>query len=120
MSSVFFHSPELSLPEEQPLQAGSKEQGCCKTVQTLTGTYKAISLEAVVKDLTEGGCVSPNLLLFLPTPQMANPASLRGHQGRVRYHKVLMIFWSRPHVAVTVSMAGGAFQTRCIYRIHSL
>lgn len=86
MSSVFFHSPEISLPKEQPLRAGSKEQGCCKTVQTLTGTYKAISLEAVVKDLTEGGCVSLNLLLeqlFLPTAQIANPASLRGHQGRV-------------------------------------
>lgn len=86
MSSVLFRSSELSLPKQQPLQAGCKEQGCCRTVQTLIGTYRAISPEAVVKDLTEGGCFSLNLSLeqlFLPTPQIAIPASLRGHQGKV-------------------------------------
>lgn len=86
MSSVLFPSPELSLPRQQPPQTESKEQGCCRTAQTLIGACRALSLEAVVKDLTEGGCFSLNLSpeqLFLQAPQIANSALLRGHQGKV-------------------------------------
>lgn len=86
MSSALFHSAGKSLPKQQPPQTGSREQGCCRTVQMLIGTYRDISLEAVVKDLTDGGCFPLNLSfeqLFLQTPQIAYPASLRGHQGKV-------------------------------------
>lgn len=55
------------------LHGASKEQGFCEAEQGLVGTYKAISLEAV--------CSLDRSLehLFLPTLQIADPASFRGH-----------------------------------------
>lgn len=69
-SSVFFIL-ELSLPKQQPPQSGSREPGGCRSDQTLIGTYRAVSLEAVVKDLTERDCFPLKVSLeqlFLQTP----------------------------------------------------